>query len=255
MTEVTIETIPDAPGLATRAAQIFSDCCRNAVAKKNSFTVALSGGSTPRQLYELLADEKAEFREQIPWNQCHFFWTDERPVAPDHPDSNYRMTWDAMLRRVAVPEGNIHRIQGEKPPEDAASNYEEELRTFFTLKNDERPAFDLVLLGLGEDGHTASIFPGTEVLNETTRLVAAPWVPKLNSHRITLTLPVLNNAATTIFLVSGDSKARILHEVLEGKPAIFPSQAIQPTSGKLVWLVDSAAAARLHTTRASTTEA
>jgi 6-phosphogluconolactonase len=113
------------------------------------------------------------------------------------------------------------------------------------LKDNEFPVFDLVLLGLGEDGHTASIFPGTEVLNESHRLVAAPWVIKLNSHRITMTLPVLNNAATTIFLVSGDSKATILHEVLDGKPATFPAQAIQPTSGELIWLADSAAAGKL----------
>ena len=252
MNQTTLETVPDAPSLATRAAQIFSDCARNAVAKKDSFTVALSGGSTPRQLYELLADETREFREQILWQQCHFFWTDERPVAPDHPDSNYRMTWDAMLRHVAVPETNIHRIQGEKPPEDAAIEYEKELRTFFRLKDDESPAFDLILLGLGEDGHTASIFPGTEVLNESRRLVAAPWVAKMNSHRITLTLPVLNNAATIAFLVSGETKATILHEVLEGKPATFPAQAIRPTSGELVWLADSAAAGKLS---ASTTEA
>lgn len=248
MNQTTLETVPDAPGLATRAARIFSDCARNAVAKKNSFAVALSGGSTPRQLFELLADETREFREQIRWQQCHFFWTDERPVAPDHPDSNYRMTWDAMLRHVAVPETNIHRIQGEKPAEDAASDYEKELRMFFRLKDDECPAFDLILLGLGEDGHTASIFPGTEVQSETRRLVAAPWVPKLNSHRITLTLPVLNNAATTVFLVSGEKKSTILHDVLEGKPATFPAQLIRPISGELVWLADSAAAGKLRVT-------
>jgi len=243
--QTTLETVLDASTLATRAARIFSDCARNAVAKKNSFTVALSGGSTPRQLFELLADETREFREQILWQQCHFFWTDERPVAPDHPDSNYRMTWDAMLRRVAVPETNIHRIQGEKPAEDAATDYEKELRRFFRLKDDECPAFDLILLGLGEDGHTASIFPGTEVLRETRRLAAAPWVPKLNSYRITLTLPVLNNAATTVFLVSGENKATILHEVLDRETATFPAQAFRPTSGELIWLADSAAAGKL----------
>jgi len=243
--QTTLETVLDAPSLATRAAQIFSDCARNAVAKKNSFTVALSGGSTPRQLYELLADETREFREQILWQQCHFFWSDERPVAPDHPDSNYRMTWDAMLRHVAVPETNIHRIQGEKRPEDAANDYESELRTFFRFKDNETPAFDLILLGLGEDGHTASLFPGTDVLNETRRLVAAPWVAKLNSQRITLTLPVLNSATTTVFLVSGENKATILHEVLDGTPATFPAQAIRPTSGELIWLADGAAAGKL----------
>lgn len=252
MNKITLETVPDAPNLAVRAAQIFSDCCRNAVARKNSFTVALSGGSSPRQLYALLSDQTSEFRDQIPWKQCHFFWTDERPVSPDHADSNYRMAWDAMLRHVAVPESNIHRIQGEKLPDDASSGYEKELKRFFRLKDDECPAFDLILLGLGEDGHTASMFPGTEVLNETRQLVVAPWVTKLNSHRITLTLPVLNNAATTVFLVSGENKATILHEVWEGIPATFPAQAIRPTSGELIWLTDSAAAAKLST---STTEA
>ena len=242
----TLETIPDANGLAIRAAQVFSESCLKAIAKKNSFTVALSGGSTPRQLYELLASETGEFREQILWKQCHFFWTDERPVPPDHPDSNYRMTWDAMLRHVEVSETNIHRIRGEKLPEEAAGDYEKELQTFFKLKDDERPAFDLILLGLGEDGHTASIFPGTEVLNESRRLAGAPWVPKLKSHRITLTLPVLNNAALALFLVSGESKATILREVLEGRTDTFPAQAIQPTSGELLWLADNAAAGKLR---------
>lgn len=228
------------------AAQLIFDRSREALAKNNSFTLALSGGSTPKRLYELLAKQNEELALQLPWEQTHFFWTDERPVGPDHPDSNYRMTNDALLRHVELPNGNVHRIYGELPSaEEAAKAYEAELRSHFNLAAYEFPRFDLILLGLGEDGHTASIFPDTEALNETQRLVSAPWVQKLNSYRITMTLPVLNNATTIIFLVSGATKALIVHEVLQGDPSRFPAQAIHPTNGDLIWLLDKAAASNL----------
>jgi 6-phosphogluconolactonase len=213
-------------------------------------SVALSGGSTPRVLYELLAEPSEPFRDQIGWDTIDFFFTDERHVPPAHPDSNYRMANEALLSRVPVPPENVHRIFAEKPSADgAAKEYEHDLRRSF---GEAIPAFDLILLGLGEDGHTASLFPGSEALHESEHLVAAPWVEKLNSYRITLTLPVLNNSKSVVFLVTGASKAQILREVIktesQPKPDLYPAQAIRPKHGKLLWLVDKAAAAALPAT-------
>jgi 6-phosphogluconolactonase len=200
-------------------------------------TVALSGGSTPRLLYQLLADEK-----QVPWPEIHFFWSDERHVPPDHPDSNYRMTNEALLSHVPVPQNNIHRIPGENPDASAAaSDYEQ---TLIEITNSSLPRLDLILLGLGSDGHTASLFPGSEALHETQRLVVAPWIEKLNTYRITMTLPLLNNGASIVFLVSGKDKAEIVREVLEG-PKNYPAQEINPTSGELIWMLDKDAAGNL----------
>ena len=204
-----------------------------ALAQKNSFTVALSGGSTPKILYQVLA---AEFREQVPWASTHFFWSDERHVPPDQPDSNYRMAHEALLSRVPVPESNVHRVRGENPSAQEAADEHEKI--IF-------PRLDLILLGLGTDGHTASIFPGSDVLHETKRLVAAPWVEKLNAYRITLTLPLLNTGASILFLVSGAEKAQIVKEVLEG-PKKYPAQFVQPTNGELIWMLDRDAAAGLN---------
>ena len=204
-----------------------------ALAQKDLFTVALSGGSTPKVLYQVLAEE---FREQVPWASTHFFWSDERHVPPDHPDSNYRMAHEALLSRVPVPERNVHRIRSENPSaQEAADEYEKIIV----------PRLDLILLGLGIDGHTASIFPGSEVLHETKRLVAAPWVEKLNAYRITMTLPLLNKGASVLFLVSGAEKAEIVKEVLEG-PQKYPAQFVQPTNGELIWMLDREAAAGLN---------
>jgi 6-phosphogluconolactonase len=209
------------------------------VAQKGFFTVALSGGSTPKALFQLLADQDEPFHAQVPWSRTHFFWSDERHVAPDHPDSNYRMAQEAMLSHVPVPESNIHRMGSENPNADeAASEYEQ---TLLQLTKQTLPQLDLILLGLGTDGHTASIFPGSEVLLETKRLVAAPWVKKLNSHRITMTLPLLNNGAAVLFLVSGADKAEIVKKVIEG-PKLYPAQAVEPTHGQLLWMLDKEAA-------------
>jgi 6-phosphogluconolactonase len=243
-----IQIVPDSSVLAHEAAQIIAAQAQQAVSATTRFTIALSGGSTPKRLYELLADPASEFRDQVPWEQIHFFWSDERPVGPDHPDSNYRMVNEAMLSHVSVPGANIHRILGEKAnAQDAAVVYETELRTFFQLRNDQVPRLDFVLLGMGADGHTASIFPGSEVLSETRQLVAAPWVEKLHTYRITMTLPVLNNAATVLFLVSGADKAVMVNEVLNGESGRFPAQAINPTNGTLTWLLDQPAAETLTT--------
>jgi 6-phosphogluconolactonase len=234
-----IEIFANAPELARGAAEYFVARSGEAVAQKGFFTVALSGGSTPKILFELLANPDEPFHAQLPWSRIHFFWSDERHVPPDHPDSNYRMAQEAMLLHVPVPESNVHRVHGENPnAADAAAEYEQ---TLLQLTKQTLPQLDLILLGLGTDGHTASIFPGSEVLQETKRLVAAPWVEKLNTYRITMTLPLLNNGVSVLFLVSGDEKAEIVKKVLAG-PKLFPAQYVQPTQGQLLWMLDKAAA-------------
>jgi len=234
-----IEIFANAQELARGAAEYFVARSGEAVTQKGIFTVALSGGSTPKALYQLLAES---LQTQVPWSRIHFFWSDERHVPPDHPDSNYRMTYEAMLSRVPVPETNVHRVHSENP--DAAEAAREYEQTLLQLTKQALPLLDLILLGVGPDGHTASIFPGSEVLHETARLVAAPWVEKFNSHRITMTLPLLNNGASVVFLVSGAEKAGIVKEVIEG-PKKYPAQFVQPTHGQLLWMLDKDAASRL----------
>ena len=225
--------------LARAAAEHFVARSREAVAERELFTVALSGGSTPKRLFELLADPTEPFRDQISWSRIHFFWSDERHVPPDHPESNYRMANDALLSRVPISQSNVHRVPSENPDAaDAAAEYE---RIVVETTGQSLPQLDLILLGLGSDGHTASIFPGSDVLNETERLVAAPWVEKLQTYRITMTLPLLNNGASVVFLVSGSEKAKIVKEIFEG-PEQYPAQAIKPANGELLWMLDEDAA-------------
>ncbi len=219
----------------------------DAVAKRGRFTMALSGGSTPKNLYTLIA---ANASAALPWAQMFFFWGDERHVPPDDPDSNYRMAKEALLSKVPIPPGNIFPILAENQDAVAAADaYEQTVRKFFALPPGEFPRFDLILLGMGPDGHTASLFPETAALQEESRLVVANWVEKLKTSRITLTLPVLNAARCVAFLVSGADKAAVLHEVLEGSaPAEkYPSKLVQPTNGKLIWFLDRAAASQLST--------
>ena len=215
----------------------------SAAAKTNSlFRVALSGGSTPKKLYSKLAQE-SKYRDAIPWNIIHFFWGDERTVPPDHQDSNFFMAWEAMLKQINIDEKQIHRIPAEEPDVDvAASKYEIEIRNHFDFPSPEVPKFDLILLGLGPDAHTASLFPGTKALNETSRLVVANYVEKLKTHRISITFPLINRAKCVIFLVCGEDKAIALKAVLEGpqNPELYPAQLVRP-EGRLLWLVDHAA--------------
>lgn len=222
--------------------QIFSnpkDLARGAAeyfVARSPETVALSGGSTPKLLYQTLAEH---FRDQVRWSDMHFFWTDERHVPPDHSDSNYRMANEALLSHV---DSNVHRIRSENPnAADAAVDYEQ---TLVQVTKQTLPRLDLILLGVGTDGHTASIFPGSKVLNETDRLVAAPWVEKLQTYRITMTLPLLNNAASVVFLVSGAEKAEIVKQVLEGGDK-YPAAYVKPTQGELIWMLDNDAAKHL----------
>jgi 6-phosphogluconolactonase len=228
------------------AAEIQRMADRTATAAK-PITIALSGGSTPKGLHTLMANEPT-FRDRLPWNDLHFFWGDERHVPPDDPQSNYRMAYDTLLSLAPVPSENIHRVPAEKPDAAlAAEKYEQELQAFFDLEAGQLPRFDCILLGMGTDGHTASLFPGTAALKEKKRLVVANWVEKFKSHRITLTVPVLNQADLVIFLVSGAEKAEALKAVLQGdyRPDRFPAQLIRPVHGRLLWLVDQAAAASL----------
>jgi 6-phosphogluconolactonase len=232
--------------VSQRAAELFAQLAGEAISSSGRFAVALSGGSTPKALYALLASDS--FRTRLPWSKVHLFWGDERCVPPDHHDSNYRMTRESLLDRVPIPQENIHRLPAEQEDhERAAKDYEEALEAFFKLGAGRLPCFDLILLGLGEDGHTASLFPGTTALGVTDRLVVANYVEKLRAHRLTLTVPVINKAANVVFLISGESKASVLREVLEGEyqPHHLPSQLIQPVEGKLLFIIDREAAREL----------
>jgi 6-phosphogluconolactonase len=216
-----------------------------AIAQRGRFTMALAGGSTPRNLYTLIA---ANASTSLPWDQMFFFWGDERHVPPDDPESNYRMALETILSKVPVPAENIFRIPSEKPDARAAAEaYQQTLQKFFAVAPGEFPRFDLILLGMGPDGHTASLFPETAALQEKSRLVVANWVEKLKTSRITLTLPVLNASRCVAFLVSGMDKASVLHEVLEGNAPgeKYPSKLVQPADGKLIWFVDRGAASEL----------
>lgn len=238
----------DADSLYRAAAQRFARLAQQVAQKSDRFSVALAGGSTPRGLYALLAED-AQLCAAVPWAQTHFFWGDERHVAPDHPDSNYRMAASVLLSKAPIPPQNVHRIHGEEAdPHDAARAYEQELRSFFVLPDGAYPRFDLVLLGLGSDAHTASLFPGTAALDERNRLAVANRVDKLDATRITLTVPVFNNARCVVFLVSGADKASALKAVIEGPeaPHDVPAQLIQLHAGKIVWLVDQGAARLLQ---------
>lgn len=243
-----IQIVANADALCLAAATEVVSSAEAAVRATGSFTLVLSGGSTPKSLYSLLADN-ASWRARMPWERTHFFWGDERHVPPDHPDSNYRMAYEAMLSKVPVPAANIRRIRSEYTGAgQAAQDYEQTLRAFFHLTAEQYPRFDLVFLGLGPDAHTASLFPGTQALHEQRRLVTANRVGKFSTERITMTVPVLNNAARVIFLVSGEEKALPLKAVLEGRyePSQLPAQLIRPSHGRLLWLVDQAAAQSLQ---------
>lgn len=242
----TIRILPNKEAIFAAAADEFVRLAREAGTARGKFTVALSGGSTPRGLFELLTTDA--YKAQVDWPKVQFFWGDERSVPPDNKDSNYHMAREAMLAKLAIPEAQIHRIQAERSDRDqAARDYETQIAKVFGVKADgPPPAFDLILLGMGPCGHTASLFPHTTALQETQRWVVVNHVAKFNTDRVTFTRPLLNNAGHTLFLVSGADKAAALAEVLEGKPNSdeYPSQLIQPT-GELVWLIDSAAAAQL----------
>jgi 6-phosphogluconolactonase len=239
-----VRRVPGAAEVARSAAEEVVLAASRAAAARGRFTVALAGGATPRRLYALLADESAPFRGRIPWDHTHVFFGDERPVPPEHPDSNYRMAREALLDRV--PAASVHRVPGEDP--GAAERYEDELRRFFEVPSGgPPPRLDLLLLGLGPDGHTASLFPGSAALDERARWVVSPYVDRLGTRRTTLTLPILNRARAALFLVSGAEKAGALAQVLAPAPgaALLPAARVRPDGGGPVWIFDEAAASRL----------
>jgi 6-phosphogluconolactonase len=243
-----VQIFPEAGALTRRAAEEFLKSVAEAVAQKGAFTVALAGGSTPKALYSQLADEP--LRSQIPWEKLHFFFGDERHAPPDGAESNFRMANEALFSKGAIKPEQITRIKGEyADTEKAALEYEQALRAYFKLKAGEYPRFDLVLLGMGEEGHTLSLFPGTKALQATDRIVVRNWVGKLYTERITLTATAANHASRVIFMVTRADKAPALKAVLEGpyEPEQLPAQLIQPASGKLLWLVDQAAGSMLET--------
>jgi 6-phosphogluconolactonase len=243
-----IRTLDDAAALCAAGAALFQDAAAEALRERGAFSVALAGGSTPKGLYSLLADA-ARLRNAIQWEQLDFFWGDERHVPPDHPDSNYRMAHDAMLSKVPVRPERVHRVRSEQPDAAlAASLYEEEVRASVE-PGAGIPRFDLVLLGIGTDGHTASLFPGTRALSEPTRLVVENWVEKLHAYRITMTLPLLNAARLIVVLAAGEEKGIPVREAVQpsGAGHSLPVQLVRPEDGRLIWLLDRSAASLLKT--------
>ena len=242
-----VRILANLEAIAKRAAQEFVQAATSAVSESGSFRVALSGGSTPKALYSLLANDAA-LRAQIPWDKMLVYFGDERSVGPDHADSNFRMATEAMLSKVPVKANQVFRIKGEdKDTERAALEYEQTLRTSFKIAEGQFPRFDLVLMGMGSEGHTASLFPGAKALRETRRIVVRTWVGKLYTERVTLTAPAINNAARILFMITGADKALALKGVLEGpyEPDQLPAQMIRPANGKLLWLVDTIAGGML----------
>ena len=235
----------DAESVAQGASQWIAELAREGVSQRGRFSVALAGGSTPRRIYEILAGDDGP-GNSLDWPKVHVFFGDERTVPPDHSDSNFRMAHEALLSLVAIPAENVHRMIGEGDAVANARLYEDELRSFFGDDADW-PAFDLVMLGMGDDGHTASLFPATTALEERRAWVVANWVEKFDTFRVTLTAPAVNAARHVMFMVAGGSKAARLREVLHGEhdPQRLPSQLIRPDDGSLEWLVDRAAAAEL----------
>jgi 6-phosphogluconolactonase len=249
-----IRVYRDPDELALKAARRFARLADQYTIGCGRFTVALSGGSTPRKMYSILAEEP--FLDTVPWSSIYFFWGDERCVPPDHPDSNYRMAWETLLSKAPVPSENIFRIPAEDPdPNRAAEEYSRTLTQFFlahagksaTAPLTNVPRLDLVLLGMGPDGHTASLFPHTAAIHNNESVAVANFIEKFNAHRITLTAATINNARNVTFVVAGADKAEALKNVLEGsyRPEVYPSQLIRPRNGTLLWMVDESAAALL----------
>jgi 6-phosphogluconolactonase len=236
--------LSDLEAISHKAAEMFVNASRTCIASQGKFSVAISGGSTPRKLYSLLGS--AEYSPQVDWQRVHFFWVDERCVPKEHEESNFKTAFDGLLSKVSIRGENIHRIKGEEDPDKAATDYEKEVRNFFGMSG--LPMFDLVILGMGEDGHTASFFPGSNLLKERIRLAAPVYLERPNRNRITLTLPVLNNAAQILFLVAGHSKADVVCEILGNgrKKERYPAGLIHPVHGSITWLIDQEAAEKLE---------
>lgn len=254
-TDVEYRVYNGADALSRAAAEHFLEATLAAVAARGVARIAISGGSTPKRTFELMANPAEKFAAAMPWAQVELYWVDERTVPPDNKDSNYRMTREALLDRVPLKPGNIFRIEGELDPEEAAARYESAIRNHLRLEGAEGPRFDVLALGMGDDGHTASLFPHTAAINEMIRIAVANQVPQKDTWRVTLTWPVINQAHDVFFLIAGRDKAQPVHDVLLGKydPEVLPSQLIRPSNGRLLMLLDTDAAALLPPTDASST--
>jgi len=242
-----IRILADPAAITRRAADEFVKAAAQAIAKKGVFAIAFAGGSTPKALYALLADDPA-YRSKIAWDKLRVFFGDERHVPPDSSESNFHMASEAIFSKGVLKSEQITRIKGEYPDtEKAALEYEQALKDYFHLKDGEYPRFDLVLLGMGEEGHTLSLFPGTKALKETRRIVVHNWVGKFYTERITLTATAANHANQVMFLITRADKAPALKAVLEGpyEPEQLPAQYIQPLNGNALWLIDRDAAKML----------
>jgi 6-phosphogluconolactonase len=247
VTQRTVELFSNGTEIACRAAKDVVRIANEAASSRGVFTIALSGGSTPKALYALLA-EHPSLRNSLPWAKMKVFFGDERHVGPGHADSNFQMAADSMLSKAPLKPEQIHRIKGEYPDTgESAAEYEAVIQREFALQAGAFPRFDLILLGMGNEGHTLSLFPGTKALHETEKTVTRNWVGKLFTERITLTACAANEAANVIFMIAGADKACALKAVLEGpyEPEQLPAQLIQPVNGNLSWLVDEAAGAML----------
>ena len=246
MSEKQIKIFPTVDELNQFAATEFVRLSHQSIAESERFTVSLSGGSTPKRLFQLLASDA--FRSQIDWQKIHFFFGDERQVLPESDESNYRMANENLFSKVKIPARNIHRFLTEEgDSETIAIKMEDEIIDFFNIKEGEFPRFDLIFLGMGADGHTASLFPETYALKENKRITTENFISDFELNRLTFTYPTINNAKNIIFLVAGEDKAEALREVLEGKPNLekFPSQGIAPKDGSLLFLIDEKAAEKL----------
>ena len=241
---MTIITESNAADLARKGAAIFSRIAAESVALRGRFVVALSGGSTPRPMHRVLCEEP--HLSTIPWNRTHLFWVDERCVPVTHPASNYGAARADFIDKIPIPEKQVHPMPVDLAPEEGAATYQSELIHFFQSQPSEIQAFDLICLGIGTDGHTASLFPGQSALSEKERLVVPVRGGDPNVSRLTMTFPLLNNAREIVFLVSGQGKASILKTILEGPPGRFPAQMIQPVHGNLTWLLDRDATSLLN---------
>jgi len=220
----------------------WAEISQEAITRKGVFVAALSGGKTPVNFYQALA----EYKGTLSWSKTHLFLADERFLPFEDKDSNYRLLRETLLDQIEIPEENIHPIPtGRSTPQISAEAYEEDLRIFFKLRSGQYPVFDLILLGIGEDGHTASLFPGSPVLNERDRLAAAVMLDKIRHHRITLTLPVINHAGSVFFLVSGKGKAAVLEKIVNKKDPSLPASMVNPDTGTLLFLSDSEAASKV----------
>jgi len=245
--QLTLNVAATAPEVAASAARLFAATAIQAVQTRGVARIAISGGSTPKSMFQLLADPAQPFLNEIPWAKLQIFWVDERCVGPTDPDSNYGMTKAAMLDKIPLPAANVHRMEGELDPEEAASRYESEIRNTFKLEGAQTPTFDLILLGLGPDGHTASLFPHTEGLHEMARIVIPNHVVQKETWRITLTWPVIVQGREVAFLIEGKEKQEMVRTVFTGgyDPETYPAQLIRPASGRLTLLLDAPAAAGL----------